>query len=115
MVKPSLHKFLVSLPLKGAKKIGEDWKSYSTQAWRRRKYIRDNEISDEELENIQEEFKNRKNRPYSSLSYIELKEHRDGSIGYTINVPEKNITEVYLDILDAVVKGHKEIKRRKST
>lgn len=112
VTKPNLYQFLVTFQLKGAKDIGENWRSISVKASRKRKFIKDEEIRGELLDQIIEECEGRKFRPFSALSCLEIRQRSDGSIGYYLNVPEQKITDTYLDILDAIIKGYRAIKKR---
>lgn len=114
VLKPSLKKFLLTFSLKGVKNKGTNWSSLSTKASRKRKFIREN-ISDDMLDKIMKDNSGKKYKPFSSFSYLNISTNSDGSIGYKISAIESKIVEIYMDILDSIIKGYKaEMKKEGS-
>jgi hypothetical protein len=107
--KPSLHQFLVDFELKNLSKAKGNYNTISSNATNWRKYIRDNKIPDTILEKMWSDYKGRRHPPYNSFAFLKLRE-KPGE--YYIDVPANKMIEIYLDMLKAVIEGHKIILRR---
>jgi hypothetical protein len=108
--KPSLHQFLVDFKMDDVVQTGTGYQNLSVNATNRRKYLRDNKIPDIVLEKMWNDYKDRRHPPYSSFAFLKLRE-KPGE--YYIDVPANKMIEIYLDMLKAVIEGHKIISRKK--
>ena len=124
--KPSLLDFLVDFQFRRvprrrdgkaiSDKERKPRKVKTSKASLSRKFIREN-ISNDTLEQIVEANQGRKDIPFYSLSCLKVKvdklENGQEIISYRINVSDEELNIVYMDILDAIIKGYRKLERIK--